>query len=191
MAKPFNPLHYLYERRFVLVRSMFYVWLLLAGYWLYCLWGVDCAEVECLKFVHKLRQGDEQGISARSALSFILWALTSGIFVAGIVVFILKFAYNCVMDTIKGIVPHKTQDFVIPTVLIVLLWPCFAHKVEIKSAYRTIRSQASEIVTMALGYEVALHRAKTQTVKSQNSVLDDANEFEGKNTYRLTTQRSE
>ncbi|MBF0458593.1 MAG: hypothetical protein HQK99_11960 [Nitrospirae bacterium] len=172
--RPVSPLHYLYEKRFVLVRAMFYLWLLLVVYWLYALWGIECSEVKCLKIAYKLKEGDEEGISARSALAFILWVLTSGVFVAGVVFFIFKFAYNCIMDTIKGVVPSKTQDFVIPIILIVLLLPCFAYKMEIKSAYRTLSSQASEIITMALGFEVKLKQA--EGAKSRDSVLDDAHD---------------
>ncbi|KWT95118.1 hypothetical protein ASN18_0046 [Candidatus Magnetominusculus xianensis] len=170
-----SPLQYLYENRFLLVRALFYLWLILAFYWLYCLWGIECVEIKSLKFAHKLREGDEEGISARSALAFILWALTSGIFLTGVVIFIVKFAYNCIMDTIKGVVPRKTQDFVVPIILVVLLWPCFVYKVEIKSAYRTLSLQAAEIVTMALGYEVKLKRS--DSIKMRDSAFSGAEEL--------------
>ncbi|WP_420265062.1 hypothetical protein [Candidatus Magnetominusculus dajiuhuensis] len=174
--QPVSPLQYLYENRFVLVRAMFFIWLLFAIYWLYSLWGIECAEIKCLKFAYKLKEGDEEGISARSALAFILWVFTSGIFVAGAVIFILKFLYNCVMDMIKGVVSRKTQDFVVPIVLMVSLWPCFAYRMEIKSAYRTLSSQASEIVTMALGYNLKLERGKTQGTKSRVPGFSDEKE---------------
>jgi hypothetical protein len=159
---PYSPLQYLYENRFVLARAMFFMWSITAVYWLYSFRGVECDDIKWLKFACKLREGDEEGISARSAAAFILWALTSGILAVGVILFVLKFAYNCVMDTIKGVMPQKTHEFVIPIVLMLSLWPCFTYRIEIKSAYRTLSSQASEIFTMALGYEVNLRQSEAQ-----------------------------
>ncbi|MBF0516901.1 MAG: hypothetical protein HQK97_07250 [Nitrospirae bacterium] len=177
--RPISPLTYIYDYRFLLVRVLFYVWLVVALFWLYSLLGVESVEIKSLRFAHKLREGDEEAISARSALAFILWALTSGVFFAGIVIFVVKFAYNCIMDTIKGIMPRKTWDFVVPIILLVSLWPCFSYKVQIKSVYWTLCLQANEIVQMALGYEVRLKSCKTQGIKLRDSAFSIDQDHEG------------
>ncbi|MBF0319177.1 MAG: hypothetical protein HQL01_05165 [Nitrospirae bacterium] len=178
VKRPWSLLQYLYENRFILARAIFFIWILLAMYWLYSFRGVDCADIKFLNFAYKLRESDDEGLSARSALAFILWVATSGIFAAFLVIYILKFAYNCIMDMIKGVTPKKTHEFVVPIILMVLLWPCFAYRMEIKSVYRTLSTQASEITAMALGFEVKLKQSESQNANQNTNRLNSVSDAE-------------
>ncbi|MBF0519858.1 MAG: hypothetical protein HQK92_09055 [Nitrospirae bacterium] len=147
-----------YENRFRIGEALFFLWLICIIYWIFRFPDIAAHPFEKFTIVDKLKDADDEGLTARAALTFIFWFATSGMFVVAAVIYALAFIRNVIFDLTKGAVPNKYHHLIAPAFLLVSLWPCFNYQEEVKSAILTVKTQGKEIVTMAMGFDVKLTR---------------------------------
>ncbi|QWR77822.1 hypothetical protein [Candidatus Magnetomonas plexicatena] len=171
---------HVYEHRFRIGEALFFLWLICIIYWLFRFPDIVAHPFEKFTVIDKIKDADDEGLTARAALTFIFWFATSGIFVVAAVIYALAFIRNIIFDLTKGAVPNKYHHLIAPALLLLSLWPCFNYQQEVKSAILTVRAQGIEIVSMAMGFDIKLKRkspadmAVTDSDKSDLKNVKDA-----------------
>ncbi|MEO5358167.1 MAG: hypothetical protein H7844_12845 [Nitrospirae bacterium YQR-1] len=164
---------WIYDNRFKIGEVLFFVWLLSIIYWASRFPDIEAQPMNKFIIVDKIKDADDEGLTARAALTFIFWLATSGIFLAAAVLYAFAFIRNVIVDLTKGAVSHKYHHLVAPALLIVSLWPCFSYQQELKSAALTFKMQGKEIVTMAMGFDIKLKRKSPAAEATSNGQDSD------------------
>ncbi|MBF0344173.1 MAG: hypothetical protein HQL06_08075 [Nitrospirae bacterium] len=151
---------------------------MLAIYWFYQFYAITPAPLKATGLVAKIfQENDDSGINGRSALAFILWTGTSGIFVAGFIVYVFKFIYNIAIGLVQEAIPKKLHHFITPVVFLIAMWPCFRYQREIKTVYNTLCREGSDIVRLAKGFDIKLE------IKNKQSASEEFNNEHNKKSF--------
>ncbi len=136
----------IFKYRYQISEIIFILWLALIGYWLYSFTTIEAEPMEDMYFLSEVfTESEDEWLNSTSSLVFLFWSVTTGVFVIGFVIFILKFAYNIVTDMARGSIPRGWHHLITPFVLLICLLPLFAYQSEIKSACLSFYDQGSVI----------------------------------------------
>lgn len=122
--------------------------LLLAVNWLYRWPAIEQVPAGGIGFLLPTVLHNGQ-VDVRSALTWVFFGLTTGLFLLAIFIWLLLFVYNALVGHLQDFVPRKWHPLVSTAVLYALLVPCYLFQPEIKSNVVTVHRQVSYIVSAA------------------------------------------
>jgi hypothetical protein len=122
-----------------------------------------------------LFEGEDREFVARTALSYVFWGLTSGVLLAGVAIYVIKFIVNILRGIAEGVFPHSLHYFVSSIAMLISLWPAFTYLEDIKGAYLSAVNVAAEVYAEAQGLEVSFKvGARGPVNKELEEVMGDS-----------------
>ncbi|MBI4681790.1 MAG: hypothetical protein HY757_01615 [Nitrospirae bacterium] len=158
-SKPFQ-LFIEYKRYIAL--SLYLIWLIGCGYWLYQLMIID------------VKPGANLGLiltDSRDALVILFFGAIGSIFLIFFVFFIIKLIYNLFHDGIESHIPEQWHSLVKPVCYLVILYVAFPFTGTFKVAGMTTYNQVAELIHTSRHQDIIIEKAVTDDLEAKLNKL--------------------